>query len=57
MPLLVPLLVALEEREMLLLTEAEAPAEREAVGLPLTVQLELRVLEGVGSAVQVLLLL
>jgi hypothetical protein len=42
---------------MLLLTEAEAPAEREAVGLPLTVQLELRVLEGVGSAVPVLLLL
>ena len=55
--LLLPLLVALPERDLLLLTEALAPGEREAVGLPLSVLLPLRVLDGVGAAVPVLLLL
>ena len=52
-PLLLPLLVALEERAMLLLTEALAPGDREAVALPLTVELALCVLLGVGAAVPV----
>ncbi len=54
-PVLLPvqLLEALPDRERLLLTEALAPAERDAVGLPLTVLLLLRVLEGVGTDVPV----
>ncbi len=56
-PLLLPLLVALPERDTLLLTEALAPGDREAVGLPLSVLLPLCVLEGVAPAVPVLLLL
>ncbi len=51
--LLDPLPVALEDREVLLLTEALAPGDRVAVGLLLSVELELRVEEGVGSAVPV----
>ena len=38
-------------REMLPLLEALAPTVREEVALPLTVELLLRVLEGVASAV------
>ena len=49
-PLLDPVLVTLGEREALLLTEALAPGDREAVGLLLSVELELRVLEGVAAA-------
>ena len=58
-PVLLPvqLLEALPDRERLLLTEALAPADSDAVGLLLTVLLPLRVLEGVAPAVPVLLLL
>ena len=59
MPVALPelLLVALEEKDTLLLTEALEPPDSDAVGLLLTVLLPLRVVEGVGAAVPVLLLL
>ncbi len=47
--------VALEEREVEGLTEALAPADREAVGELLMVLLALRVVEGVAPAVPELL--
>ena len=49
--------VVLPERDLVLLEEALAPGDREAVGLPLTEELKLRVVEGVGAAVPVPLLL
>ena len=49
-PLLVPLQVALEEKDRLLLTDALAPGDSDEVGLLLTVELMLRVLEGVDAA-------
>jgi hypothetical protein len=47
--------VALPEREIVLDAEALAPRDREAVALELTVELLLRVLEGVACAVPELL--
>jgi hypothetical protein len=49
------LLLALPERDSLLLTDALAPLLREAVGLPDRVELQLRVEEGVLEGVAVLL--
>ena len=59
MPVALPelLLVGQEEKDTLLLTEALEPPDSDAVGLLLTVLLPLRVVEGVGAAVPVLLLL
>ena len=42
--------VELPERDTVLLAEALAPGDREAVALPLTVELLLSVLEGVACA-------
>ncbi len=49
------LLLALPERDSLLLTEGEAPLLRDAVGLPDTVELQLSVEEGELEGVAVLL--
>ena len=54
-PLGVLLLEALPERELLLLTEEEAPLLRDAVGLPDRLELELRVDDAVVEGVAVAL--